>query len=171
MLKQSDKLAAVKLVPLRVLQPPVTGGHIIPAVVNTVELELFLPLKWACNKPLHELSFGLSGAQGCQVAAQDWLFLKESRLPASLTLLDRDEAVAEQWDEVWKSHLVGHTDLRVPWICLSSASFSSLSLSILCFFLESKPPPFFIRGKWQLCALCNGCKRRETINRGKGVKL
>lgn len=135
------------MVPLRVLQPPVTGGHISPAVVNTVELELFLPLKWACNKPLPELSFGLSGAHGCQAAAQDWLFLKESRLPASLTLLDGDEAIAEQWDEVWKSHLVGHTDLQVPWFC-PLPLFLLFPYLFFVFVLESKPPSFFIRGKW-----------------------
>lgn len=46
----------MKLVSLKALQRLLTGGYIDPAVISPVELEPFLPLKWACDKPLCEIS-------------------------------------------------------------------------------------------------------------------
>lgn len=57
---------------------------------------------------------------------------KAGRLLGGLALLDWDEATAEQWGAVQASQVVGHTpegSLDHP-----SASFSSLSLPLSCFF-------------------------------------
>lgn len=47
------------------------------------------------------------------------------------TLMDWDETIAGQWDELWKSHLVGHTHLQDPWI--HPLPLLLLSLPLLCF--------------------------------------
>lgn len=73
---------------------------------------------------------GVSGAQGWQAAVQD---SEESRLSGSLTLMDRDEAIAEQWDELCKSFLVGHTNLQDLWIHLLPFLLS-LPLFLFLFF-------------------------------------
>jgi len=107
-----------------------------------------------------QYEFGLAGAQGRQAAAQDWQFLEESRLPGSWTLLDRDKAIAGQRDAVWKCLLVGHTHLQAPWI-RPLPLFLLFPYLFFGFVVESKPAPFLIRGRWQWCALCHGCRVQD----------
>lgn len=47
---------------------------------------------------------------------------------------------------------------------LSFACFSSLPTSSFVLFWKVNHPPFLIRGRWLLCALCNGCTAQEKRN-------
>lgn len=115
----------------------------------------------------------LSGAQGCQAAAQDWLFLEKGKLPGGLILLDQDNATAEKWDEAWKSHLAGDTHLQTPWIHPLLVFFFCFSTSSLVFFWKVNHLHLLLEEGVSHVhfVMAVEFRRRERINQGKGVML
>lgn len=139
--------------PLRVLPPTLIDGHIGPAMVNTVVLELFIPLKWAWKI-------------ACVSTALVFLVPRNGRLQHKAGCSwKKVETFTEQWDEVWKCHLVEHTHPQVLWIHLLPL-FLLFPYLLFVFLPESKPSPFFLI--LQSCILCNGCRIQDKRNNQPG---
>lgn len=129
-------------------------------MISPVDLEPFLPLKWACDKPL------------CEISSTGLVFLvpRDGRLQSKA-----------QKNAVWKFDLDGlgwghcramgwtveipfggaHTPARS--LDPSSAS-SSVSLPLLC-FCKANHISFWLEEDNQLCTLCSGCEVQDKINK------